>query len=71
MKAILCFRLPQEQIEHNDALKGSTYHCAINDIMNVIRSKIKYQENSKEVDAIYQDLRQDFIDILQDYNIEW
>lgn len=42
MKAIIEFNLPEEQYEHQSALLGASALAAIDDILEEIRSKLKY-----------------------------
>lgn len=43
MKAILQFDLPEETVEHQDALNGTKYKCIIDDIWNeVFRPAMKH-----------------------------
>ena len=42
MKATLEFTLPDELVEHNDALHGPRYRMAITDCLNALRLKLKH-----------------------------
>ena len=42
MKATLEFTLPDERVEHNDAIRGGRYRAAITDCLEALRSKLKY-----------------------------
>ena len=58
MKVVLKYNLPKEKDDFTLALKGSEYYCSLNDIFNCIRSKIKYQDLSKEVEEILEEIRE-------------
>lgn len=43
MKATLEFNLPEEQTEHQNALLGASALVTIDDLLEEIRSKLKYR----------------------------
>ena len=43
MKATLEFSLPEEDLEHEMALKGSAYHSVIEELWSWLRSLEKYK----------------------------
>ena len=50
VKAKLVFDLPSEAEEHNDALNGSRYKAALEDLDNWLRGLVKYGHEYKTVD---------------------
>ena len=44
MKAMLVFKLPEEDGEHQDALRGTHYRLALEELDNWLRGKSKYEE---------------------------
>lgn len=47
MIATFSFNLPEEQEEHNDALRGGSYHAVIQDFDNWLRNAIKYEDKNE------------------------
>ena len=66
MKAILEFNLPEEQHEHQDALRGSEWKWAISDLVEYLRSQIKHGENSAEEYRTFERVRDRMTEILND-----
>ena len=54
MKAILIFNLPEEQEEHRLALDGSQWYCAVDDLRNWLRDRIKHHD--EPYDAVWDEL---------------
>jgi hypothetical protein len=52
MKATLTFTLPREKDEFEQAQKGTTYLCALDEIRNLLRNEVKY-DGKKTVDELY------------------
>ncbi len=48
MKAVLEFNLPEEQEEYSEAINGSKYKSALQNIFNIVRYKLKYEDMSEE-----------------------
>lgn len=42
MRAILTFRLPQEQEEFDDASHGGEWHCVMRELDEFLRQDLKY-----------------------------
>lgn len=57
MKAILKFKLPDEENEFSLSLKGPNYRRALDEIDNHLRSKLKYDELSDSDYHLYENLR--------------
>jgi hypothetical protein len=66
MKAILEFTLPEEKEEYTVARKGIDYKIAIDEFSDFLRSQLKYGELSEEKDAVYDEIREKWIEILQE-----
>jgi hypothetical protein len=58
MKAILEFNLPEEEQQHSDAVNGTQYKMAIQELDEYLRRRLKYEtlSNYDEVDAIRTEL---------------
>lgn len=56
-KVILEYNLPEDKEELDITMKASHYFCALEDLDNFLRGKIKYGEQSEEITAIYQEVR--------------
>jgi hypothetical protein len=54
---IIKFNLPEEQEELEFATKGVQYITVLQELDNVLRAKLKYEELSDEADIIYQGIR--------------
>lgn len=57
MKGILEFSLPEERENFDIAQKGLDYLCALDEMDNWLRSKIKYGNLPEEQEKIYQECR--------------
>lgn len=70
MKVILEFNLPEDKEDHKHALKGFEYQLAICDIFEVLRQKRKYDDTLTEDQyKLLEELREKFVDVLNDYEI--
>jgi len=58
MKAILEFNLPEEEEQHADAINGTQYKFAIQELDEYLRRRLKYEKlsNYDEVNAIRTEL---------------
>lgn len=70
MKATIEFNLPEENEEFNNAINGVKYKIIVQDIMNNLRSKLKYEELKEEEYDLYEKLREEFFDIIGSYDID-
>ena len=52
MKAIIEFDLPEDQEEFNWAIQGPCARFALQDIIRILRSEIKYTEDSSKADYL-------------------
>lgn len=55
----LKFKLPREEEEFRMAQKGFQYKIVIDDLDNVLRNKIKYEDPSLERRAAYSEIREE------------
>lgn len=67
MKAILEFILPEELEEFTLAINANKYFCALDDIRNLIRERLKYSE---EESITHSDLSDKFWEILKENEAE-
>lgn len=66
MKAVLEFTLPEEATAHKWALNGGLYQSVIVDVLNAIRSKLKYQDVSKATRETLEELRSLIFELVPD-----
>jgi hypothetical protein len=72
MKATLEFNLPDDQTEFNFANSGSRYYCALWEMDQWLRSKIKYGENlTDEQYGVYELCREELRDIMSNNTISF
>ena len=64
MKAILEFTLPEEHHEHQDALRGSDWKNALDDLLRYLRTQIKHAENSADEYRTFERVRDRLTEIL-------
>lgn len=70
MKAILEFNLPEEKDDHNLALNGVNYYCAIEDVRNILRRYRKYEELTEPQREFLEKLSEEIYDVFIDRNID-
>lgn len=70
MKAILEFTLPEESHEHRDALQGSEWKWAMDDVLNYLRSEIKHVNHTAEEYRILETVREKVSGILEDRGLD-
>lgn len=68
MKATLEFNLPEDRFEFQCATKGVAMYCAINEIKNLFRSKLKYGELTDEQYKLIDEINEEFYFILEENN---
>jgi hypothetical protein len=56
MKATLSFNLPEESIEHLDALHGYEWKAIVMDLHRIARNSIKHGHSYKQADDAIQDM---------------
>ena len=69
MKAILEFTLPEEQHEHQDALQGSEWKWAVDDLFNYLKSETKHATHSAEEYAVFDKVREKLAEILSERDL--
>lgn len=70
MKVTLSFDLPEERDNLDCALKGNDYKIIINDLDQLLRSKLKYETLSEEVHLALTDVRRCLHDLKLERNLE-
>lgn len=66
MKAILEFSLPEDDDALTDARQGSDWRCAMDDLLNYLRSQIKHGEHTAEEYRTFERVRERVVEILDD-----
>ena len=66
MKAILEFTLPEDTQEHQDALKGTDWKWAVDDLLDYLRNQIKHADNSAEEYRTFERVRDRLAEILDE-----
>jgi len=66
VKAILEFTLPEDTQEHQDALKGTDWKWAVDDLLNYLRNQIKHADNSAEEYRTFERVRDRLAEILDE-----
>jgi len=69
MEAILKFNLPEESEDFEYAMNGVKYKIVIDDFMNHLRSKLKYEDLSPELHDEIDKLRDTLVSLLHERNI--
>lgn len=70
MKAILEFALPEESQEHQDALRGSDWKYAVDDLLQYLRTQIKHAENSADEYRTFERVREQLFEILEERDLK-
>jgi hypothetical protein len=65
MKATLSFSLPEEKVDHLDALNGTQWKIAVNELDQLLRNWLKHGCPHSKVEAALGDLRQRLHEDLQ------
>lgn len=55
-RAILVFRLPQENWEHESAIHGSSYRVALHNLKEHVFHQFDEGEHSKDVKKVYEEI---------------
>ena len=64
------FQLPEEEIEFRDAIDSSKYKNCLIDFKESIRQKLKYQELTKCEAKVWEQVRSEFLKILEDNEVK-
>jgi len=70
-KAILEFKLPEEEQEHKDALEGTSWKVAMWDLDQTLRDAIKhgYDQCEDNRDATFEYIRKELYNILEHHKL--
>jgi hypothetical protein len=72
MEAILKFNLPEEQVEFNLAVNGSSWSHVVWKVSEELRRRIKYDPNlTEEQSDAYQEVRDMIQGFMDEQNIDW
>jgi len=63
------FHLPEETGEFNTHRKAGIYYCALHEVLNAIRNKLKHGDPTKEVEAFGEELREVIRDEVDEYDL--
>jgi len=69
MKATLEFDLPLESEEFENSVNGPSYKISIQDILNYFRTQVKYKECTEEKYKLYEKIKEDIIEILEENEV--
>lgn len=67
-KVILEFNTPEENSELHDAQNGQKYVVALNEFANFLRAKLKYEELDEATYKVYEEVREKFYEIRNEYS---
>ena len=67
MKAVLHFKLPEDEYEHTCAIKGKEYRLILYDITSTFRDKHKYSETTE---TTWENVYGMLWDIFKEYNFD-
>lgn len=70
MKATLKFNLPEEQHEYRNALEGAKMRCALYEIFEMLRSKVKHSDLTDEQYKAYSEVKEFMQKIFIEDNID-
>ena len=70
MNASISFLLPEEEDELNTAINGYNYKAALIEFNSLLRGKLKYEDLNDDVYAACSQIRQSFLEILEERNIK-
>jgi len=65
------FNLPEQKEEYQVCIEGGACHSAIWDMLNHLRSKLKYEELDERDRIIYEQIQSKFFDCLKDNNLDF
>lgn len=70
MEYILKFNLPEENEEFRDAIDTLNYKHSLIDFREVIRNKLKYQELTRCEAKVWEQVRSEFLKILENNEVK-
>jgi hypothetical protein len=65
MQTIIVFDMPDDEQLLQEYIRSPAWQAAASAFDQWLRSKIKYQENTEEVQAVYEEVRQKWGNILE------
>lgn len=69
MKAILEFNLPEEEAEFKQAANAGDMYCAIFEFSQYLRKKLKYEDLSEQEIKTYEEVKAEFLEIMDEHNV--
>lgn len=69
MKAILQYKLPDDQREYEIAIQANRVHSFVNDFSDQLRSWQKYHHDFKDADDALDKIREEFYRLINEHNI--
>jgi len=69
MKAILEFNLPEDEVEFRQAVDAGNMHCVLFDFSQHLRQKLKYGNLSEQEAKIYEEIKSEFLEIMDEHNV--
>ena len=70
MKAIIEFNLPEDQSEYDLCNKALDMRIALDGIREYLRGKVKYDTQDEKKWEVYDEVYQQFFEIINNYNIK-
>lgn len=70
MRVTMEYVLPKDDYEYRDALNGAKYHQALEDIYQMLRNKVKYDQLTEAEGIAYNDVYDRFNEILHDNDVD-
>lgn len=70
MKAILKYKIPEEESEFKHAVKGRDAFLSLWDFAQYLRSEIKYKDHSEEELTLLENIRNNFYETLNGHGID-
>ena len=66
----LTFNIPEEEWALESALSGPTYRAVVGDILEALRTKLKYAELTEVEQKVWEEIRAKVFEILRDQRVE-
>lgn len=70
-KAVLEFKLPEEQEEFKTAMNAVNMSLTLSEFSLFLRSKLKYEDLSESDYKIYESIREKFFEIVDNNDVEF
>ena len=68
--AIMVYNLPEEQGDLDEVRRAGSYHNALSDVWNKLRSKLKYEDISETEQEVYDQVKQWVCDACETWDVE-